>query len=140
MNFPDMSRREELSVIKCLSKEIPFATDFTNGKHTGRSDAPKEKGGGDTGLNPHELLEAALGCCLNIWLRVYAQQQDIPLEHVTATVTLDHQNPAEAVFQYAFEFKGSLSEAQRQALLQAAHLCPVHQALSGKISFQGMSA
>jgi putative redox protein len=115
-------------------------TDFTNGKHAGKSDAPKEKGGGDTGFNPHELLEAALGCCLNIWLRVYAQQQDIPLEHLTATVTLDHQNPAEPVFRYAFEFKGPLSAAQRQALLQAAHFCPVHQTLSGKISFQCTSA
>ena len=61
-------------MIKCSSKATPFETDFTNGKHTGKADAPKEKGGGDTAFNPHELLEAALGCCLNIWLRVYAQQ------------------------------------------------------------------
>ncbi len=127
-------------MIKCSSREIPFETEFTNGKHTGKSDAPKAKGGGDTGFNPHELLEAALGSCLNIWLRVYAQQQNIPLEHVTATVTLDHQNPAETVFQYAFEFKGPLTPEQRQALLQAAHSCPVHQALSGKISFNCTSA
>lgn len=127
-------------MIKCTSGKIPFVADFTNGTYTGKADAPKEKGGGDTGFNPHELLEAALGCCLNIWLRVYAKQQNIPLEHVTASVTLDRQNPAEAVFQYAFEFKGPLSEAQRQALLQAAHFCPVHQTLSGKISFNCTSA
>jgi len=127
-------------MIKCASNGTPFATDFTNGNHTGRADAPKEKGGGDTGFNPHELLEASLGCCLNIWLRVYAGQHDIPLENVTATVTLDKQNPAEAVFRYAFEFQGPLSQEQRQELLRAAHNCPVHQTLSGKISFKGSSA
>ncbi len=127
-------------MIKCYSKEIPFETEFTNGTHTGKSDAPKEKGGGETGFNPHELLEAALGCCLNIWLRVFAKQQNIPLEHITASVTLDRQNPAETAFQYAFEFKGPLTSEQRQALLQAAHSCPVHQALSGKISFNCISA
>ena len=127
-------------MITCLSLENPFATDFTNGKLTGRSDAPKEKGGGETGFNPHELLEAALACCLNIRLRMYAEEHDIPLEHLTASVTLEHQSPAESVFQYAFEFKGPLTAEQRRELLQAAHLCPVHQALSGKISFQRTSA
>jgi putative redox protein len=127
-------------MIKCSGNQTPFATDFTNGNHTGRADAPKEKGGGDTGFNPHELLEASLGCCLNIWLRVYAGQHDIPLEHLTATVTLDKSNPGEAVFRYAFEFQGPVSQEQHRELLQAAHNCPVHQTLSGKISFQGSSS
>jgi putative redox protein len=127
-------------MIKSFGNKTPFATDFTNGNHTGRADAPKEKGGGDTGFNPHELLEASLGCCLNIWLRVYAGQHDIPLENLTATVTLDNPNPGETVFRYAFEFQGSLSQEQRRELLQAAHNCPVHQTLSGKILFQGSSS
>jgi putative redox protein len=123
-----------------MSQENPFATDFTNSKFTGRTDAPKEKGGGDTGFNPHELLEASLGCCLNIWLRMYAGQHHIPLEQIIVTVGLDQQNPAEAVFEYAFEFKGPLTPEQRRLLVEAAHGCPVHQTLSGKISFHGSSS
>ena len=123
-------------MITCLSLRTPFATKFTNGTHSARADAPKEKGGFETGFNPHELLEAALGSCLNIWLRVYAGQHGIPLENLTATVTLDKQDPANAVFQYAFEFEGPLTAEQRRELLEAAHDCPIHQLLSGKISFQ----
>ncbi|MEJ2673291.1 MAG: OsmC family protein, partial [Deltaproteobacteria bacterium] len=111
-------------MIKCSSQETPFETDFTNGRYTGKSDAPKEKGGGEAGFNPHELLEAALACCLNIRLRMYAQEHHIPLEHLTASVTLEHPNPDESVFQYALEFKGPLTAEQRQELLHATHLCP----------------
>jgi putative redox protein len=127
-------------MIECYSRETPFEADFTNGKHTGRADAPEEKGGREAGFNPRELLEAALACCLNIWLRVYAQKQAIPLEHIMASVTLDQQNSANAVFEYTLELQGPLTEAQRQELFQAAHSCPVHQTLSGKISFNCTSA
>jgi putative redox protein len=127
-------------MIECYSKEIPFEVDFTNGKHTGRADAPEEKGGRGAGFNPRELLEAALASCLNIIIRIHAQQHDIPLEHVMVSVTLDQRNGAEAVFEYTLELKGPLTEAQRQELVQATQSCPVHQTLSGKISFNGTLA
>jgi putative redox protein len=122
-------------MIECYSRKIPFEADFTNGKHTGRADAPEEKGGGEAGFNPRELLEAALACCLNIWLRVYAQKHDIPLEHVMVRVTLNQLNAAEAVFDYALKLQGPLTETQRRELVLETHSCPVHQILSGKISF-----
>ncbi len=122
-------------MITCFSKKAPFDTWFTNGKHEGHSDAPVEKGGADADFGPHELLEAALASCLNIWIRVSAQTHNIPLTGVVTEVTLELQNPGEAVFRYALELKGHLTEEQRWELIQAAQSCPVHQTLAGKISF-----
>ena len=127
-------------MITCYSKQADFDTWFTNGKHLGHCDAPVDKGGGDFGFNPHELLEAALAGCLNIWLRMYAVDHGFPVTGITTEVTLERQTSGEARFQYALEFKGPLSKAQRRKLIQAASSCPVHQTLAGKISFACESA
>ena len=127
-------------MIKCYSRATPFETDFTNGAYTGKADAPKDKGGGDAGFRPFDLLEAALGGCINIWLRVYAANHAIPLAGIVTEVTADRQTPGETVFHYALDFQGPITPEQRRELLQAAHSCPVHEALSGKLSFNCTSA
>ena len=127
-------------MITCFSKKAQYDTWFTNGKHEGHCDAPVEKGGGDAAFSPHELLEAALAGCINIWLRVYAAGHDLPLAGIITAVTLDRQTPGEAVFRYAVDLKGPLTEDQRRELIQAAQSCPVHQTLAGKISFTCLPA
>jgi putative redox protein len=99
-----------------------------------------EKCGGDAGFGPHELLEAALASCLNIYVRVCAKNQDIPLAGVVTEVTMERQAPEGVVFRYGLELKGPLTEEQRWALIQAAQSCPVHQILAGKISFTCLPA
>jgi putative redox protein len=122
-------------LITCYSKKADFETWFTNGKHLGHCDAPLDKGGGDFGFNPHELLEAALAGCLNIWLRMYAVDHRLPLTGIMTEVALERQTPGEARFHYTLELKGPLNKTQRRELAQAASSCPVHQTLAGKISF-----
>ena len=92
-------------MITCFSKKTHFDTWFTNGKHEGHCDAPGEKGGCDAGFGPHELLEAALASCLNIYVRVCAQKQNIPLAGVVTEVTLERHTPEEVVFRYGLELK-----------------------------------
>ena len=127
-------------MITCYGKKAQFDTWFTNGKHEGHCDAPVEKGGDDAGFGPHELLEAALASCLNIWVRVYANGHNIPLAGMVTEVTLDRQTSGETVFRYALEPKGPLTEDQRRELMQAAQSCPVHQTLGGKISLTCLPA
>jgi len=124
-------------VIKCTSKKAPFDTWFTNGKHKAHCDAPREKGGGEAGFNPRELMEAAIAGCINIWLRMYAAEHGIPLTGVMTQVTLDNPHPGEAVFRFGVELQGAMSEDQRRELLQVAHTCPLQEILAGKISFAG---
>ena len=85
-------------MITCFSKKTQFDTWFTNGKHEGHCDAPVEKGGCDGGFGPHELLEAALASCLNIWVRVCAKNHNIPLAGVVTEVTLERQTPERSFF------------------------------------------
>jgi putative redox protein len=123
-------------MITCTNEAADYATRFSNGRHQGICDAPVEKGGADAGFRPLELLEAGLAGCLNIWLRMYAGQHQIPLEGLTTEVSLNRHDNGDATFAYAIHLRGALTEAQRAALLEAVHGCPVHQALSGKIAFQ----
>ncbi len=127
-------------MIKCFSKESQFETFFTDDRHRGTIDAPADKGGGEAGFRPHDLLEAALAGCLNITLRKYAAGHNIPLAGATTWVSLNRQSPEETVFEYGLELQGPLTEAQRQELIQAAAACAVHQTLSRKISFKCLSA
>jgi putative redox protein len=117
---------EELTLITCYSKKTNFDTWFTNGKHEGNCDAPVAKGGTDSSFTPRELMEASLAGCLNIWIRMYAANHDIPLASIMTEVSLEQPTTGATTFQYALEFKGSLSEAQRQELARAAQDCPVH--------------
>ncbi len=126
-------------MIKCSNEAANFATLVTNGRHQAICDVPAAKGGGDTGFGPHELLEAGLAGCLNIWLRIYAANHRIPLAGITTEVFVNRELPGSAIFAYAIELSGDLTNDQRQELLHAAKFCPVHQTLSGQISFKSLT-
>ena len=96
----------------------------------------RRKAAGDAGFRPHELLEAALACCLNISLRMYATRHNIPLAGLATEVSLDRRVAGEAVFEYGLELDGPITEGQRQELLQAAESCAVSETLSRKILFK----
>jgi len=124
-------------MIKTTSEQPAYRTSFTNGQHVALSDATRDKGGNDSGFRPHELLEAALASCMNIWLRIFAEKHAIALVSVSTTVTLDRSKPDEVIFNYSLDLSGSLSESDRERLANAVHACPVKQTLSKKISFSG---
>ncbi|MEQ9518654.1 MAG: alpha/beta fold hydrolase [Parvibaculum sp.] len=109
------------------------------------SDEPKSVGGDDTGPTPYELLLAGLGACTSMTMRMYANLKKI--EATRFRVTLSHQkmhaDDCEAcaaegqqkigVIEREIEIEGSLSELERQKLLEIADKCPVHRTLEGDI-------
>lgn len=123
-------------MIETNSDDIRYRVRFTNGTHTAFSDAAQDKGGSGSGFRPHELLEAALASCINMTLRMYADQHALPLSGVTTRVTLDRANPEEVVFEYEIDLHGSLSQDDRDRLLEAAKKCPVRQTLSKRVGFR----
>ena len=112
-----------------------YLTSFTNGKFEAFSDNSPEKGGAGAGFRPHELLEAALACCVNMWLRIYADNHGLLLDAVTTKVWVKRDNPEETEFEYSIELQGTLSDEQRKKLMRIAETCPVRQSLSRKLSF-----
>lgn len=123
-------------MIKATSERPSYQTRFTNGQDVSMSDTTSDKGGSGAGFRPHELLEAALASCMNITLRIFAEKHSIPLTSVSTTVKLDRNIPDKAIFNYALELTGPLSESDHQLLTEAARSCPVRQTLSKKIAFQ----
>ena len=123
-------------MVEAKSENIRYQTQLTSGPHSVTSDTTRDKGGSESGFRPHDLLEAALASCMNITLRMYADQHGIPLSGVTTRVKLDRSHPEETVFVYDIEFLGSLTENDRERLLEIAKKCPVRQTLSKRIGFR----
>lgn len=127
-------------MITCKSGDARYKCLFSDGAHEVQADTTADKGGAAAGVRPHDLLEAALASCLNVYLRIYADNHNIPLQEVTTQVTLDRTVPTEPTFKYSIELTGPLSAEQRQKLLIVSRECPVHKTLSQKFSFQNVTA
>ncbi len=105
------------------------------------ADTPEDDGGTNQGVTPEELLLAALGTCAAITARMYAERKGWQLEGVEVDVsterykTLDYPaytGPGDFVheFRQRIVFKGDLTPAQKERLLEIAGRCPVHRALT----------
>ncbi len=122
-------------MITAAGESPHFRTRITNGTDVVFADADAASGGSAAGFLPHELLEASLASCMNVTLRMYADTHGIPLEGVQTTVTLNRNDPDQAVFEYTLRLDGPLTGDQRTRLARAAAACPVKRTLSRRISF-----
>lgn len=123
----------------------PYAqTISVGGTHTLSADEPAEVTGHDTGPAPYELLNAALGACTNMTLRMYANQKGWPLEHLSTVVTHEkvpaEDNLKRDVFHRAITLSGPLTDEQRQRLLEIADRCPVSRTLEGNATLNSSLA
>lgn len=122
-------------MIRADSQPQEFLTFFTNAEQIASSDTTGDKGGGNRGFRPHELLEAALANCMNITLRMSAQKHHIPLESASVTVSLNRATPEGPTFEYSVQLRGPLSEEQKGKLLASLEHCPVRTTLSKRLHF-----
>jgi putative redox protein len=123
-------------MITTQSKDARYQVEFTNGTRTADADVLPVKGGQGAGFGPHELLEASLACCINMWIRMHADKLGIDVGSLSVAVSLKRDHPQEAIFQYSVKVDGVSSAEQRAALLQAADDCPVRRTLLKKLSFE----
>ncbi len=122
-------------MITATSDDVPYRTSCSNGDQTAFADNTVDKGRRGAGFRPHELLEAALASCVNMWVRMYADNHRLPLERVVTTVQVNRVKPAEPVFEYRIALEGPLTREQRGKLMAVAQTCPVRTTLSGALSF-----
>jgi len=123
-------------MIKAISKATPYQVEFSNGQHSALADTTNDKGGGQAGFRPHELLEAALAACMNMTARMYAAKHNIPLEKVVTKISLDRSAEDSVVYNTIVELTGDLTNEQRQAILASARACPVRKTLLKSVKFQ----
>ena len=113
-------------------------------QHSWRADEPPELGGTDTGPTPYELLLGSLAACTLATLRLYANHKgielggvEIELSHgrIHARDCEDCESTEGRIDQFERELvlTGSLSEEQRQRMLEIADRCPVHRTLHAEV-------
>src|SRR4051794_12380633 len=93
------------------------------GPHRLPADEPVESGGDDTGPAPHELLEAALGACTSMTVKMYADRKGWPLRAAAVRVRLEKQGDATTLHR-SVTLEGDLDDEQRARLLEIANKCP----------------
>lgn len=123
-------------MIRADSQPTSYQTQFSNGEFASVADSTFDKGGGNLGFRPHELLEAALASCMNMSLRMYAEKHDIAPPDVSVVVALDRSDPDKSLFEYSVQFRGEISESDKDRLLSALAKCPVRKTLSKPFQFE----
>lgn len=88
------------------------------------------------GFGAHELLEASLAACINMAVRMHADQNGIPLVSVTTKVGLTWPDADTSRFEYSLAITGCLTAEQRAELEAVAERCPVRQTLTKKLVFE----
>ena len=113
----------------------PLQQKLTAGDLHFLSDAEVSKGGSGTGPSPHEYLGAALAACTSMTLKMYAGRKEIKLDNAIVTVDIERHDDVET-FSREIQLQGNLSAEEKERLLEIAHKCPIHKALSGQIQIK----
>jgi putative redox protein len=117
-----------------------FRTELEARTHGLIADEPESLGGTNRGPTPYEYLLLALGGCMAMTLRMYADRKSWPLEGVEIRLRTErsHEKDCEncekatvglTTIERTIQLTGALSEEQRTRLLQIADRCPVKQTL-----------
>jgi putative redox protein len=108
-----------------------YETEVEIRQHRLISDEPQDKGGGDAGPKPTELLAASLATCTVITVLMYAERKGWELGPLEAEV--DFATPtvdAPPSFKVELRTPAELTDEQRERILVIAAKCPVHKTLA----------
>lgn len=97
-------------------------------------DEPLDKGGDDNGPTPVEYLLTAIGGCVSITLRMYAERKGWDLGKVIVNVSQKEQLTPEGIKKSLVEeisFEKEVTDEQRTKLLEIAGKCPVAKMVKG---------
>ncbi len=122
-----------------------FGTEVHTVSHRFVADEPTSYGGDDTGPTPYDLLNAALGTCTAMTMKMYADRKQWPFEGARIHVTheRDHKHDCEQALDNDVQLQAlnrrieilgeELSDEQRAKLIEIADKCPVHRTLEGHL-------
>ena len=122
-------------MVKVTTMEKSYSCLMTDGKHQILADTTVEKGGGDAGFRPHDLLASALGSCIAISLKMSAANRNIPVQSISVEVEIDSSIPKKTVFKKKIFIEGDISEEDRNILMSVANKCSVQRTLSRELEF-----
>lgn len=115
-----------------------YKTKVYAGGHFIYSDEPESIGGTDGGMTPGALLLASLGSCTAITVRMYADRKQYNLDAIKVELAIceEKEMNKETTITRKIELIGTLTEEERNRLMQIADKCPIHKILSNPIKIE----
>jgi putative redox protein len=144
---PTAASEDVRSVVVSATGEGKFQQAVAIGPHHLLADEPVAAGGNDSGPSPYEYLNAGLGACTAMTLRLYADQKGLPLTGVTVTLSHAKIHAADCAtcetregkidrIERTIALEGPLDDAQRARLIEIADKCPVHRTLTSEVEIR----
>ena len=131
-------------VLAHLDLSNNFTTDIITKNFSLVADEPKDVGGDNLGPSPYEYLNAGLGACTVMTIKLYAERKKWNLKEVFVYLTYSKRDVTELnietdsigkidFIEKKIRFIGDLDVTQREKLIQIAAKCPVHKTLQSKV-------
>jgi len=112
-----------------------YYTEVIAGENKLITDEPIDKGGGNRGFNPFEILATSLASCTAATLRMYIDRKGWEIPQINVEVDLDNYPQTRlAQFCRVIDFGATeLSEDIKDKLYKIADACPIHKILTNDI-------
>lgn len=112
-----------------------YYTEVIAGENQIITDEPIEKGGGNKGFNPFEILATSLASCTAATLRMYIDRKGWDIPQINVEVDLDNYPQTKmAQFCRVIDFGTTeLSDDIKDKLYKIADACPIHKILTNDI-------
>lgn len=112
-----------------------YYTEVIAGENTLITDEPMDKGGGNQGFNPFEILATSLASCTAATLRMYIDRKGWEIPMINVQVELENYPQTRlAQFCRIIDFGNTeVSEDIRDRLFKIADACPIHKILTNDI-------
>ena len=130
-----------MSRAKVILPEDGLQTTIHSGDYIYHADEPIEAGGTGTAPSPTEMVMGALGSCIAMTMRLYADRKGWALEGVE--IDLDFERFRSKDYEaysgderYVHEITkkvtlhGSLTEEQKARIIEIGGICPVHRLIA----------
>ncbi|PKH51243.1 OsmC family peroxiredoxin [Tenacibaculum sp. Bg11-29] len=98
-------------------------------------DEPVDRGGDNNGPTPVEYLLTAIGGCVSMTLRMYAERKKWDVGEITVNVTQKEELTSDGIKKSLTEeisFEKEITEVQKTKLLEIAGKCPVAKMVKGE--------
>jgi len=112
-----------------------YYTEVIAGENKIITDEPIDKGGGNKGFNPFEILATSLASCTAATLRMYIDRKGWEIPMINVEVDLDNYPQTRmAQFCRVIDFGVTeLSDDIKDKLYKIADACPIHKILTNDI-------
>mmetsp|Transcript_19682 Transcript_19682/g.22809 ORF Transcript_19682/g.22809 Transcript_19682/m.22809 type:complete len:134 (+) Transcript_19682:355-756(+) len=102
-------------------------------------DEPIASGGGDTGPTPVEYMLTAIGSCVSITLRMYAERKSWDVGKIKVIVSQKEELTSQGIKKSLIEeisFEKEITDEQRAKLLLIAGKCPIAKMVKGETKIE----